>query len=107
MQKMKRVKVAPKSGLRLPLVYTERMATRAKVKARADRALRRLMPKPQRPVPDIAFSVVHEAWTIPPIFFLSLCLGYAYERTGNLWTVMFMHAAFNTTSTLIYLLFAS
>jgi membrane protease YdiL (CAAX protease family) len=53
---------------------------------------------------SLAFAVVHPAWTIPPIFFLSLCLGYAYERTGNLWTVMFMHAGFNTTSTLIYLL---
>jgi membrane protease YdiL (CAAX protease family) len=34
---------------------------------------------------------------------LSLCLGYAYERTGNLWAVMTMHAMFNTTSTVLYL----
>jgi membrane protease YdiL (CAAX protease family) len=55
-------------------------------------------------VTSLAFAIVHEAWTIPPIFFLSLCVGYAYERTGNLWTVMVMHAAFNTVSTALYLL---
>jgi membrane protease YdiL (CAAX protease family) len=53
---------------------------------------------------SLIFSSVHPAWTIPPIFVLSLCLGYAYERTGNLWAVMTMHAMFNTTSTVIYLL---
>jgi membrane protease YdiL (CAAX protease family) len=53
---------------------------------------------------SLIFASVHPAWTIPPIFVLSLCLGYAYERTGNLWTVMTMHALFNTTSTVIYLL---
>jgi membrane protease YdiL (CAAX protease family) len=53
---------------------------------------------------SLVFASVHPAWTIPPIFVLSLCLGYAYERTGNLWAVMTMHAMFNTTSTVIYLL---
>lgn len=53
---------------------------------------------------SMIFASVHPAWTIPPIFVLSLCLGYAYERTGNLWAVMTMHAMFNTTSTVIYLL---
>jgi membrane protease YdiL (CAAX protease family) len=52
---------------------------------------------------SIVFAAVHPAWTIPPIFVLSLCLGYAYERTGSLWTVMTMHALFNATSTVIYL----
>jgi membrane protease YdiL (CAAX protease family) len=54
-------------------------------------------------VTSLAFAAVHPKWTIPPIFFLSVCLGYAYERTGNLWATMLMHAGFNTTSTLIYL----
>jgi membrane protease YdiL (CAAX protease family) len=52
---------------------------------------------------SLIFAAVHPAWTIPPIFVLSVCLGYAYERTGNLWTVMTMHALFNTTSTVLYL----
>ena len=49
------------------------------------------------------FAVVHPMWTWPPIFILSLCLGYAYERTGNLWVPMVIHAAFNSTSTVLYL----
>jgi membrane protease YdiL (CAAX protease family) len=49
------------------------------------------------------FAVVHPAWTWPPIFVLSLLLGYAYERTNNLWVPVVIHAAFNSTSTLIYL----
>jgi membrane protease YdiL (CAAX protease family) len=52
---------------------------------------------------SLIFSSVHPAWTIPPIFLLAVCLGYAYERTGNLWAVMTMHAMFNTTSTVLYL----
>jgi membrane protease YdiL (CAAX protease family) len=52
---------------------------------------------------SLIFSSVHPAWTIPPIFVLAVCLGYAYERTGNLWAVMTMHAMFNTTSTVLYL----
>jgi membrane protease YdiL (CAAX protease family) len=51
---------------------------------------------------SLIFASVHPAWTVPPIFFLSICLGYAYERTGNLWTTMTIHAMFNTTSTILY-----
>jgi membrane protease YdiL (CAAX protease family) len=51
---------------------------------------------------SLIFASVHPAWTIPPIFFLSICLGYAYERTGNLWTSMTIHAVFNMTSTVLY-----
>jgi membrane protease YdiL (CAAX protease family) len=54
-------------------------------------------------VTSLLFAAVHEAWTAPPIFFLSLCLGYAYERTGSLWTTIVMHAAFNATSTILFL----
>jgi membrane protease YdiL (CAAX protease family) len=49
------------------------------------------------------FALVHPAWSIPPIFVLSLCLGYAYERTGNVWTNITMHAVFNGVSTALFL----
>ena len=58
-------------------------------------------------VASILFAAVHAAWSAPPIFVLSLCVGYAYERTGNLWTSITMHAAFNITNTLIFLRFAT
>jgi membrane protease YdiL (CAAX protease family) len=48
-----------------------------------------------------AFAMVHHWWTWPQIFFLGFCLGYAYERTGNLWVSITMHALFNLTA--IYL----
>ena len=49
------------------------------------------------------FAAVHDPWTWPAIFLLSLCLGWAYERTGNLWAPVAVHAAFNAVSTLIFL----
>ena len=49
-----------------------------------------------------AFAAVHPLWMRPPIFVLSLCLGYAYERTGLLWTTITMHALFNITETILY-----
>lgn len=54
-------------------------------------------------VTSALFACVHPRWTWPPIFVLSLCLGYAYERTGNLWVPVVIHAAFNSTSTVVYL----
>jgi membrane protease YdiL (CAAX protease family) len=51
----------------------------------------------------LLFSLVHPVWSMPPIFLLAVCLGYAYERTGNLWTTITMHAMFNTTSTLLFI----
>jgi membrane protease YdiL (CAAX protease family) len=41
------------------------------------------------------FMVVHPAWTYPPIFVLSVCMGYVYERTGNLWSTIVLHMIFN------------
>lgn len=41
------------------------------------------------------FAAIHDRWTIPPIFVLSLFLGFAYERKQNLWTSTVMHALFN------------
>jgi len=48
-----------------------------------------------------AFAAVHPAWSWPAIFVLALCLGYAYERTGNLWTCILMHAIFNGTELML------
>ncbi len=47
---------------------------------------------------SIAFALLHPWWTWPQIFFLGLCLGYVYERTGNLWTTIAIHSLFNLTS---------
>ena len=49
------------------------------------------------------FAIVHPIWMAPAIFVLSIALGYAYERTGNLWVPILIHAAFNTSSTLVFL----
>jgi membrane protease YdiL (CAAX protease family) len=48
------------------------------------------------------FARMHATWMMPPIFILSLCLGYAYERTGLLWTTITMHALFNGIETFLY-----
>jgi membrane protease YdiL (CAAX protease family) len=54
---------------------------------------------------SIVFMLIHvQPWMFPPIFCLSICLGYVYERTGNLWANITIHALFNTSSTIIYLL---
>jgi len=56
-------------------------------------------------VASIAFTLVHgHLWLMPPIFFLSLCLGVVYERTNNLWAPIFIHAAFNAASTALFLI---
>jgi membrane protease YdiL (CAAX protease family) len=48
------------------------------------------------------FAMIHPSWTRPPIFFLGICLGYVYERTGNLWASITLHALFNLSSIVIY-----
>jgi membrane protease YdiL (CAAX protease family) len=45
------------------------------------------------------FAGVHTPWQMPAIFVLSLCLGFAYERTNNLWVSITMHATFNSRMT--------
>ena len=52
---------------------------------------------------SVAFSMVHAMWTWPLIFALSICLGYAYERTGNLWVTVALHALFNGFQTFLFL----
>jgi len=49
------------------------------------------------------FAVLHPAWTWPLIFILALGMGYAYERTGNLWVPVFIHLLFNTFNTIVTL----
>ncbi len=38
-----------------------------------------------------------------PLFVLAVGLGYAYERTGNLWATITAHSLFNTAQIVIYL----
>ena len=54
-------------------------------------------------ITSIIFALAHPWFTWLPIFVLSLCLGYVYERTGNLWVSVLMHAAFNGFSILLNL----
>jgi membrane protease YdiL (CAAX protease family) len=52
---------------------------------------------------SVIFALVHpQLWMMPPIFILSLCLGYAYERTGNLWVPILIHAAFNAVNVILF-----
>jgi membrane protease YdiL (CAAX protease family) len=49
------------------------------------------------------FALVHGAfWMMPPIFFLSVCIGYVYERTGNLWAPVVVHMIFNTANVIVF-----
>src|SRR5687768_6173770 len=50
---------------------------------------------------SILFACLHEAWSIPLIFLLSLALGYLYERTGSLWTSILVHFGFNTVNLML------
>jgi len=52
---------------------------------------------------SLVFAGVHPLWMAPPIFALSLGLGFTYERTGNLWASITIHCVFNSVSTAIYL----
>ena len=54
-------------------------------------------------VTSVMFALVHPLWTAPIIFFLAMILGYVYERTGNLWAVILLHATFNSINTAFYL----
>jgi len=64
--------------------------------------LRHLLGRPWAAIvlTSAAFALVHPWWTQPPILFLSLCLGYAYERRGNLWLPVVIHSLFNGISIL-------
>jgi membrane protease YdiL (CAAX protease family) len=52
---------------------------------------------------SIVFTIFHgELWMMPPIFLLSLCLGWIYERTQNLWAAIVVHALFNASSVVYF-----
>jgi len=52
---------------------------------------------------SMMFAMAHsDWWSRPPIFVLSLCLGYSYERTGNLWAPITIHAAFNASQAWLF-----
>lgn len=55
-------------------------------------------------ITSLAFAMLHDAWMRPPIFVLSLGLGYVYERTGNLWASITVHMLFNALNTLQFVL---
>jgi membrane protease YdiL (CAAX protease family) len=55
---------------------------------------------------SLAFASIHEWWTQPIIFVLSVCIGWVYERTGNLWSAIVLHATFNGSTTLLFTLTA-
>lgn len=55
-------------------------------------------------ITSLVFAGIHDKWSVPPIFVLALCLGFAYERTGSLWVTMAIHALFNGFQTLFFLL---
>lgn len=50
------------------------------------------------------FALVHPPFSIPVVFVLAICLGYVYERTGNLWATIFIHCAFNSIQLALFLL---
>src|SRR5688572_2657081 len=54
-------------------------------------------------ITSLVFAGIHPGWTVPVIFVLSLGLGYAYERTGNLWVPLTIHLLFNTLQTTFFL----
>jgi len=55
-------------------------------------------------ITSLLFASIHDFWMFPPIFLLSLCLGYLYERTGSLWSSITLHALFNGTQTAVFLM---
>ncbi len=54
---------------------------------------------------SLMFAIVHmnnpEHW--PALFVLAMAMGYAYEKSGSLWQSIFIHALFNGTTVVAYL----
>jgi hypothetical protein len=54
------------------------------------------------------FAGVHRVPAFfPPLFVLAVGLGYAYERTGNLWVSMTTHALFNSLQIVLFLMWGT
>jgi membrane protease YdiL (CAAX protease family) len=52
---------------------------------------------------SLLFAAIHTGWMAPAIFVLSICLGYLYQRTGNLWATITLHSLFNVFNTIMFL----
>jgi membrane protease YdiL (CAAX protease family) len=51
------------------------------------------------------FSVTNANWEVfAPLMVLATALGYVYERTGNLWAAITLHAAFNSAQMMMWML---
>lgn len=69
-------------------------------------ALTMAMPRSRWPaivITSLLFAGMHDAWTMPAMFVLSVAIGMAYEWSGSLWVAIAIHVAFNATSTLSFL----
>jgi membrane protease YdiL (CAAX protease family) len=54
-------------------------------------------------ITSFIFAAIHPPWMAPAIFVLAICIGYVYQRSGNLWSAITMHALFNIVNTLEFL----
>jgi membrane protease YdiL (CAAX protease family) len=52
---------------------------------------------------SLLFASIHDGWTAPAIFALSVAIGVAYEWSGSLWVAIAVHVAFNAVSTVGFL----
>jgi membrane protease YdiL (CAAX protease family) len=48
--------------------------------------------------------MIHDWWSMPAIFALSIMMGVVYHRTQNLWAAILVHAGFNGLTTTVFLL---
>ncbi len=56
-------------------------------------------------VASVVFTAIHSPWTTwPPIFVLSMFLGWAYFRSGSILVPMLMHAIFNGLQFVLFML---
>jgi membrane protease YdiL (CAAX protease family) len=55
-------------------------------------------------VPSAVFAMIHDWWSMPAIFALSVMMGVVYHRTQNLWAAILVHAGFNGLTTTLFLL---
>ncbi|MBN1126624.1 MAG: CPBP family intramembrane metalloprotease [Sedimentisphaerales bacterium] len=46
-------------------------------------------------ITSIPFTILHPPMHIPALFVLSVCMGYAYEKSGSLLRPIFIHMLFN------------
>lgn len=58
-------------------------------------------------ISSVCFSLLHSIDHMPILFLLSVGLGYLYERTGNLWAAIVLHACFNWWTLALLLIYGS